>query len=97
MLFCSCEIRPDEHVEKLSDIHALEQEYEIWAIGKFWGDYFVTLIMVFYNWSINCYELLELVPDICNFFLSFTLKKMFERTHTMKKNLLSPEKNILNN
>lgn len=35
MLFCSCEIRPAEHVEKLSDIHALEQEYEIWAIGKF--------------------------------------------------------------
>lgn len=29
MLFCSCEIRPDEFVEKLSDIHALEQEYEI--------------------------------------------------------------------
>lgn len=86
MLFCSCEIRPDEFAEKLSDIHALEQEYEIWAIGKCWGDFFVTLIMVFYNWSINCSELPELVPDICKILLSFT-QKMFERTHTTQKNL----------
>lgn len=91
MLFCSCEIRPDKLVEKLSDIHGLEQEYEIWAIGKFWGDVFVTLIMVFYNWSINCCELAELVPDICKFFLSFT-QKTFERTHTILKNLFFHQK-----
>lgn len=58
-----------------------------WGYREVLRSSFATLIVVFYNWSINCFKFPELVPDTCKVYLSFTQtkKNVWKNTNNFKK------------